>query len=462
MEEEKIALFETAPIPKAVMSLAVPTVLSMIVTVLYNMVDTFFVGQTGDPNQMAAVSIVTPVFLFFMAAGNIFGIGGSSFVSRSLGEKKYDRAKHISSFCLYAGIITGILGAMLMLACMTPLLHAVGTSPNTFGFSRSYLTWIAIGGPAIVVSTAFTNLIRGEGAAKASMVGMMAGTLANIILDPLFILDRFWGIPGLGMGVSGAAIATVLGNIVSIIVYIAHIISKRSVLSIRLQYFTVHNGILREVVSVGLPASAVGILMSLSNILMNNMLVTYGDIPVASMGIAMKANMLAIFVQMGLAMGIQPLVGYNYGAENYQRMKAIMKFTAICVFVSGVILTTVYFIYSRPIVSFFISDEAVIAMGITTLHALMCSTPLIGIMFVLSFSFQGMGKGKAAFILAVSRQGFIFLPCVFLLNKFFHLRGLIYSQPIADLVSIVMSLVMFLWINRALKAGEVSPLGYNV
>ncbi|MBR4463447.1 MAG: MATE family efflux transporter, partial [Treponema sp.] len=188
MDAGKLKLFESSPIPKAVISLAVPTVVSMIVTVLYNMVDTFFVGQTGDPNQMAAVSIVTPVFLFFMAAGNIFGIGGASYTSRSLGEKKYERVKHISSFCLYAGIITGILGAILMLACMTPLLHAVGTSENTFDFSRSYLTWIALGGPAIVTATLLTNLIRGEGSAKSSMVGMMAGTITNIILDPVFIL----------------------------------------------------------------------------------------------------------------------------------------------------------------------------------------------------------------------------------------------------------------------------------
>jgi len=246
---------------------------------------------------------------------------------------------------LAIGFFTIFLGALLMLACMTPLLHAVGTSENTFDFSRSYLTWIALGGPAIVTATLLTNLIRGEGSAKSSMVGMMAGTITNIILDPVFILKSFWGIPGLGMGVAGAAIATVLGNIVSIIVYFVHIISKKSVLSIHFKYFSIHDGILRQVLSIGLPASSVSVLMSLSNILMNNMLVTYGDIPVASMGIAMKANMLAIFVQMGFAMGIQPLIGFNFGAKNYRRMKDVMKFTAVCVFISGTILTIIYFIY---------------------------------------------------------------------------------------------------------------------
>ena len=454
MKNENIEVFENAPVPKAVLSLAIPTVLSMIVVVFYNLVDTFFVGQTGDPNQMAAVSIVTPIFLFFMAAGNIFGIGGSSYISRALGEKHYDKVKNISAFCFYAGILTGIVGAILMLTFMTPLLHAVGTSENTFTFARSYLTWIALGGPAIVISTAFTNLIRGEGAAKASMVGMIAGTVANIIFDPIFILKSFFGIPGFGRGVAGAAIATVLGNLIAIIVYLFHICSKHSVLSINIRFFSVHDRIFREVLSVGLPASVISILMSLSNILMNTFLVTYGDIPIVGMGITMKANMLAIFVQMGIAMGIQPLIGYNFGAQNYRRMKSVMKFSAVCVFIAGVTLTAVYYIFSREIISVFIDNEEVIEIGIIMLHALMFSTPLLGIMFVISFSFQGMGKSLPALILAVSRQGFVFLPSVFILNYFFHLNGLIYSQPIADLVALVIAIVMLLRINKRLLQKE--------
>lgn len=454
MEIKNIDLFEKDPIPKAVLKLAVPTVLGMIVAVFYNMVDTFFVGQTGDPNQMAAVSVATPVFLFFMAAGNIFGIGGSSFLSRALGEKQYDKVKHISAFCLYAGIATGIVGAILMFLFMTPLLHAVGTSENTFGFARSYLTWVALGGPAIVVSTAFTNLIRGEGAAKDSMVGMMAGTIANIILDPIFILDRFLFLPGLGMGVAGAAIATVLGNIVSIVFFFVHVCSKSSVLSIKPKYFAVRGGIFRGVMLIGLPASLTNILMSLSNILMNKYLVTYGDIPVAGMGIAMKANMLVIFVQLGLGMGIQPLIGYNFGARNFSRMKAVIKFAMLCVVSAGLLLTAVYFVFTREIISVFINDEAVIDIGIVMLRALMYSSPFIGIMFVFNFAFQAMGKALPSLALAVSRQGFIFLPCVILLNHFFQLNGLILSQPIADLVAIFMALGMFLWMNKDFKQME--------
>ena len=453
---KNIDVFEKDSIPKAVFKLALPTVLSMIVAVFYNMVDTFFVGQTGDANQMAAVSVATPVFLFFMAAGNIFGIGGSSFLSRALGEKHYDKAKNISSFCLYAGIFTGLIGAVLMFTFMRQILEAVGTSSNTFDFAKSYLSWIACGGPAIVVSTAFTNLLRGEGAAQSSMHGMMAGTIANIILDPVFILDSFLGIPCLGLGVAGAAIATVIGNIVSILFFFFHICSKKanSVLTLSPRYFAIRDGILKGVFLIGLPASLTNILMSMSNILMNKYLVSYGDIPVAGMGVAMKANMLVVFVQLGLAMGIQPLVGYNFGAKNFRRMKAAMKFALICDLIAGFLITIVYFIFSREIIRIFIDDDGVIGMGVIMLRALMMSTPILGIQFVLNFSFQAMGMAKQSLTLAVSRQGFIFFPATIILNSIFGLKGLVYAQPIADYVSILLAIAMFIYMNRDFKKME--------
>ena len=451
---KNIDVFEKDPVPVAVLKLALPTVLSMIVTVFYNMVDTFFVGMTNDANQVAAVSVATPVFLFFMAAGNIFGVGGSSFLSRALGEKKYDKAKHISSFCLYAGIFVGIVGAVLMLTFMKQILNAVGTSENTFGFAKDYLSWIAYGGPAIVVSTAFTNLIRGEGAAQSSMKGMMAGTVANIILDPIFILDSFLGIPCLGLGVAGAAIATVLGNIVSIVIFFFHVAKPSSVLTLSPTYFQIRNGILRGVLLIGLPASLTNILMSLSNIVMNKFLVTYGDVAVAGMGIAMKANMLVIFVQLGLGMGIQPLVGYNFGAKNYRRMKDVMKFSVLCTTIAGISLTAIYFIFTRQIISIFIKDEAVIGMGIRMLRALMVSSPVIGLQFVLNFSFQAMGKAKESLTLAVSRQGFIFLPAIIIFDMLFQLNGLIFAQPVADLCSITLALIMFAVMNKEFRKNE--------
>lgn len=475
---KNIEIFESAPVPEAVLKFALPTVLSMIVAVFYNMVDAFFVGQTGDPSQFAAVNVATPIFMFLMAAGNIYGMGGSSFISRALGEKKYDKVKSISSFCFYAGIITGVLGGALIIWKMTDILKMIGTTQTTAPFARSYLEIIALGGPVIVVANAFTNIIRGEGAAKNSMIGMMAGTVVNIVLDPIFILDRFLGIPCLGMGVEGAAIATVIANIVTIVIYITHAVSKSSSLSLNPRFFKVRGGIFLGVLAIGLPASLTNILMSLSSILTNNFLAAYysvevteagllpliktfadgkaiyGDIPTAAMGVALKANMLAIFIQLGIGMGTAPLIGYNFGAKNYKRMKAFVKFAVLVNVIAGFALTGIYAIFSKQIINVFSTDPGVVEMGRIMIYALMSSTPIIGIMFVLNFTFQALGKGLQSLVLAVSRQGFIFLPTIFIMRKVFGMIGIVFAQPIADAVAVLIALGMFLYMNRNFKKTE--------
>ncbi len=456
-------VFEKDPVPRAVAKLAIPTVASMIVTVFYNVVDTFFVGQLGDPNQVAAVSIATPVFLFTMATGNIFGIGGSSFISRSLGERKLDRAEHISSFCFYGGIVTGLIATVIFLLFMDSILIASGASSYTIVYARQYLSVVACGAPFVVLATAYNNLIRGEGAAKTSMAGMMLGTVANIILDPIFILPDLkignFVIPLLGMGVTGAAIATVLGNMISVVYFLIFIRSGRSILSLRPADFKIGGGIFTGVIAIGLPASLNNVLMSLSNIMMNKMLVQYGDIAVASMGIAMKANMLVVFIQLGLAAGIQPLIGYNYGAKNYARMKSIMKFAMLCNVTIGTILTGIYVIYAREIVNLFIENREVIDTGTLMLRALMVSNPILGVMFVFTFTFQAMGKAVQPLILSISRQGFVFIPMLFIGRAFAGLNGVIFAQPVADFVSIFISLGMFLAISRNFSTADQKYAG---
>ena len=446
---KNLDVFEKDPVPTAVAKLALPTVASMLVNVVYNMVDTFFVGKLADPNKVAAVSIATPVFLFLMAAGNMFGIGGSSFISRALGEKKIDKVKHISSFCFYGGIIVGAIGALFFFTCMPVILSLIGSSENTAPFASEYLLCIAYGAPLIVLSTAFSNLVRGEGAATVSMVGMMAGTITNIVLDPIMIIN-------MKLGVAGAAIATVIGNAVSLVIYMKHVTSKKSLLSVMPSDFRIGERIAASVIAIGIPASLNNILMSLSNIVMNNFLSKYGDIPVASMGVAMKANMLVVFLQIGLGIGIQPLIGYCFGAKNFKRMKSAMRFAMLSNFILGVVMLAVYIFFSRQIISSFISDEQVIKMGVTMLNALMISGPVLGILFVFNFSFQAMGKALQALALSVSRQGFVFLPMLFIGRAVAELNGIIYAQPIADIVSVVIATGMFLVNNRNFKKIEAT------
>ncbi|MBO4759751.1 MAG: MATE family efflux transporter [Spirochaetaceae bacterium] len=436
-------IFESAPIPRAVAKLALPTMLTMLVNVLYNMVDTYFIGRTGDPNQVAAVSIATPVFLFLMAAGNIFGVGGSAYISRSLGERKYERVKSIASFCCYAGIFVGLVIGTIFIIFNKQILTACGASKNTIDFATDYLRWISFGAPFVVLSFAFSNIVRGEGSSKTSMFGQMLGMVVNMILDPIMIL-------GMKMGVSGAAIATIIGNICTCTFYLVYILSsKRTALSISPAEFRMNQGIFSNVFAIGTPASLNNVLMSFSSILMNKFLANYGDIPIASMGIAMKANMFVVFMQLGLAVGVLPLIGYNYGAKNYKRMTSIIRFSAIANLCIGTTLTILYFWLTAPIVKLFIDNQETVSYGIQMVRALQFSMPVLGILFILSNAFQAMGKSIPSMVLSISRQGFVFFPTLILMNKFIGLNGIIYSQPIADIISVFIAIAMFFAIKKS-------------
>lgn len=440
-------LFEKAPVPKAVATMAVPTIISMLVVVIYNMADTFFIGQTNDAMQVAAVSLATPVFMVFMALGNLFGIGGSSAISRALGEKKLKRARNLSSFCCYGSLGLGVLVAAVFIIGINQILNLIGASENTFGYAKDYLIYISFGGPFIMFGTAFGNILRGEGAAKESMIGNMIGTLTNIILDPIMIL-------GLGWGVTGAAVATVIGNIAACLFYLAYFLRKKSSLSIRIQDFCMGEGIAPSVMSIGIPASLNNILMSCANIVLNNVLARYGDTPVAAMGVAMKANMLVVLLQIGLCAGIQPLIGYNYGARNSRRLKKVFWFTGLCAVIMGTALTVFMVAARETVIRAFINDSQVIGYGIQMVIALQLSGPVIGILFLCINTLQGMGKALPSLVLTICRQGLIFIPLVFILNGIFGLEGVIYAQAAADFLSILLSVVICMAIIRQLERPE--------
>ncbi len=455
--KDNTQVFESYRVPKAVATMAIPSMLGMLINIVYNLADTFFVGQTGDSNQVAAVSVSMPLFLFFMAVGNLFGVGGCAFISRSLGEGRTDRVKKISSFCIYTSILCGIVLGIIYLIFKEPLLYLVGASDNTIGFATDYLMWVAIGSPFVVTAICVCNLVRGEGAAKTSMFGMVLGQLVNIVLDPIFILDsgdKLFGISlpfGLNLGVAGAAIATVLGNVCSVIFFLVYFLRGKSILSITPARYTVKDGVAKGVINVGLPASLNNLLMSISNIIVNIVLAGYGDDAIAAMGVAMKANMLVVMLQIGLAQGVQPLIGYCYGAQNYKRMKKCMRFSMICNVIIGAVMTLFYIVFKEAVVGMFIDNDNVIKLGVKMLVALMSPGAVIGIMFIFNFSFQGMGKGFQSLILSVGRQGLIYIPLLFILNSAVGLDGIIWAQAAADFACVIMSAVMWTFINKGLK-----------
>lgn len=446
-KEKREKIFSSYPIPKAVAALALPSVLSSIVNVIYNMADTYFVSLMKNTNATAAVSLTMPVFLFFVAFGNIFGVGGSAYIARSMGEGEKERVKKISSFSIFSSLFSGALLMILILLTINPLIKALGSASDIVTeYSHDYLKYIALGGPMIVTSITASNLVRGEGAAKESMTGLMIGTVTNIVLDPIMILV-------LDLGVGGAAIATVIGNVASVIYYAFYLIKGNSILSCNPKRFSFGDGILKNVIPVGIPAAINNLLMSFSNILLNNYMKDYGEAAVAALGIALKVNMLIAFVQMGIGMGVQPLIGYSYGARNTSRLQGTMKFTMLCTFVFGTLLSIIYLIFTTQIINIFNGehDPQVTEYGVKILRALIISGPFLGIMFTYNFAFQAMAKPLPSLVLSIGRQGIIFIPLVIIMNNLFQFDGIVFAQPAADLFCVVLAVMMFAIVKKNLK-----------
>lgn len=423
-------------ISKAVAKMAVPSVISSLVTVVYNMADTFFVGQTGDPLQVAAVSLTNPIFILMMAFANMFGMGGSAVLSMALGAKNEKRARKTSSFVTYASLIVGILFAVILIVFMDPILAVFGANAETYEFAKGYTFHISYGAPFIIWSAAASFIVRAEGSSKEAMIGSMIGTVANIILDPIFISV-------LNQGTAGAAIATTIGNILASGYYRWYFLKKSKVLSLKWSDFTVRESILTKVCGSGLPTAIFSALMSVSTIVLNQLLVVYGNDPVAAIGIVFKANMFITFLQMGIANGVQPLLGYNYGAGNMKRFRGVESYTKKCCLVAGIAATALYFLFREQIIRLFISDNEVVSYGVDMLVAYMLSGPVIGFLFVNMNCMQSVGRALPATILSVLRQGILLIPLLYLLRALFGLNGVILGQSVTDYIAVILS--FFLW-----------------
>lgn len=432
-------------ISKAVAKMAVPSVISSLVTVIYNMADTFFVGQTGDALQVAAVSLTNPIFILLMAFANMFGMGGSAAASVAFGEKNVKRGKNVCAFVTYASLIVGAAIGVLLLLCMKPILLMFGANAETYLFAEGYTRYIAYGAPFIIWSAAASFIVRAEGSSREAMIGSMIGTIANILLDPVFISV-------LGYGAAGAAMATTIGNMMASVYYLWYFLRKSHLLSIHWKYMKCKDGILVQVCSTGFPTAIFSALMSVSTIIMNQMLSVYGNAPVAAIGIVFKANMFLTFLQMGLANGVQPLLGYNYGAGNRERFIGIEKFTKKCCLIVGILSTVFYFVCREPLIGLFINDEEVIRYGVAMLIAYMISAPVIGILFVNMNCMQSVGRAMPATVLSVLRQGALLIPLLYVLRAAFGMNGIIYGQGITDYIAVGLSMVIWSRIRKGLAA----------
>ncbi|MCD8019243.1 MAG: MATE family efflux transporter, partial [Clostridiales bacterium] len=407
MENE---VFEKMSVPKAYFSLALPVVISMVVSLVYNMVDTFFIARTGNTNLVAGISLSAPIFTFMIALGDILGLGGSSVISRLFGQKSDEDAKRLSVFCFYASFLGGIIVAVVMLLLKTPLLHLLGADAETLPYASQYFTFIVLGAPFIILSYTPSNLLRTEGFAKASMVGTVTGTVINMVLAPVFLC---W----LGMGAAGAAIATVFGNICADLFFVWFLLMKSERLSINPAGFHISFTEIRQILAIGIPASATNFMQSFGVALTNRFLLPYGNDKVAAMGIVMKVNMIAVLILVGFAFGGQPLIGYNYGAGNRKRLKQILSFSYGFEGGIAVFLAILLSLFARPLIGLFMSDPGIIAAGIPMLRMQQAGMLFIAIALVTTVTFQSTGKAGGAVLLSVSRQGILFAFVIWILSQ---------------------------------------------
>ena len=452
MDSKHLEIFRNASVPKAVMLNIIPSVVSMIMVLVYNLADTFFIGQTGDACMVAAVSLATPVFLLFMAIGLLFGIGGTSLISRKLGEGDIDAAGRVASFCFWTGSAVGLAGLAAVQIGIGPVCRIVGATPDTAGYVAQYLRIIALGIPFLIVSNSFSHILRAEGKANLSMQGMILGNMVNIILDPIMIL-------GFGWNVAGAAFATVLGNMVAAIFYISHFVFKKSILSIHIRNYRIGDGIAKGVIAIGVPASLNSILMSVSNITINNFINNFGDMAIAGLGVAFKVNMITVILLIGVGTGIQPVLGFCFGAGNRERFNAVLKFSLLFSVALSVVMTAICYFGAGPIVSAFLDDPDAHSYGMRFARILIISGPILGVLFVLTNTIQAMGAAKPSLILSVSRQGLVYIPVLFLFSKFFDSAAmLVAAQPVTDYIATVISVALYITAYRKYFIHESSHM----
>lgn len=433
MENE---LFEKAPIRKAYFSLALPVVFSMVISLVYNMVDTYFIAKTGNTDLIAGVSLGAPVFTLMIALGDIFGLGGSSVISRLFGQNKYEDGKRLSVFCFYAAIICGVVVTAVMMLFRQPVLQLLGADSHTHPYASQYYTYIVLGAPFIIVSYTPSNLLRTEGFAKASMAGTVLGAVVNMALDPVFISV-------LGLGAAGAAIATVIGNVCTDIFFVCFLLTKSRCLSVVPTGFHVTFAEIGQVLAIGIPASITNFMQSLGIALTNRFLLPYGNEQVAAMGIVMKANLIAVLVLVGFAFGAQPLIGYNYGAGNRERLKQTLSFCYLFECATAAVLTVVLSFAARPLIRIFIDDAAMIEMGVPMLRMQQLGMIFIAVVLVSTVAFQSAGKAGGAFLLSVSRQGAVFAVVIAVASRIAGYYGVLAAQAVSDLLTAVLAVCLF-------------------
>lgn len=446
--QDKNELFETMPVPAALAKMAIPTVISQLITLIYNIADTWFIGQTDNPYMVAASSLVLTVFLMTTALANLFGVGGGSLVVRLLGKREAEEAGKVASASLMMAGAGALAFSVLCLVFMNPLLRLLGASDNTIGYARQYLLFVVvIGGFPTVLSNTMSAMLRNTGYSREAGFGLGLGGILNVILDPLFM---FVLLPD-GYQVMGAAIATMLSNFVAFLYFILTYrrVRNESVLMLPHKFPKIQKESMGSIFSVGVPAAMSLLLYDLTNMVINRLSSSHGDIELAAMGIVLKVERLPLNIGVGICLGMMPLIAYNYATKDHKRMHSFFSAARLAGIAVSAVCVILYRLCAPYIIRAFINDPATVQYGTEFLKARCFATPFMFLSFHMVHFMQAIDKGKYSFCLAVIRQLCLNIPMLFLLNRLFGMSGIIWTQMMADFINVIISYAIYSRVMRS-------------
>lgn len=434
-------VFEEKNISKAIIKVGLPAMLGQLTTLIYNIADTFFVSLTREPATIAAVTLCAPILLIIMSVACIFGMGGSSVIARLLGEDKKEQSGTTMNFCVYAMAIAGVITLISGLAFLRQLAEISGADPDNIAYTCDYLKWLFIGAPFIMMANGFVHLFRSVGLIKESTIGLVLGNAINMVLDYIFIAIFEWG-------TAGAALATSLGFVCATVYYLVCMIHEghkgNQLVPLTPRRFSPNAKMVRSVVSIGIPGALITVLMSVSNIVLNNYIGIYGSDAVAAYGVAYKLDLIPILLSVGLSQGVAPLVGYCYGRNERKRMTDMMKYSILYGTLLGTVFTFAFVLCGKQLAAIFLQNHLLIEQTGYFLKILCLSAPLLGIINMITSYFQALGKAIKSLIITVLRNAALFIPGVIILNHFWKLNGVIAAQPVVEMVLTLICIFMYL------------------
>ena len=443
-QSKKMELLGSTSIPKALLAMGIPTMIGMLVNAFYNLVDAYFVGGLGE-SQMGAISVVYPLGQVVVGLGLLFGNGAASYISRLLGRGDKENADKVASTALYSSVSVGAVIIIISMVFLHPILKLLGATDSILPYAATYAGIYIVSCIFNVFNVTMNNIVTSEGAAKTTMCALLTGAVLNIALDPLFIYV-------FDLGVAGAAIATAISQVVSTCVYLTYIFRKKSVFHFRVKDCTYTKETMSEIFKIGIPTLVFQILTSVSISLINNAAGDYGDSAIAGMGVVTRLISMGSLSVFGFIKGFQPIAGYSYGAKKFDRLREAIKTSILWSTVFCVIFGVILALFPAAIVSRFTKGDAeMIRIGAASLRANGISIMLFGFYTVYSSLFLALGKGREGFILGACRQGICFIPVILLLPIVWGLNGIMYAQPIADVLSAVITVFMAIPLHKKLN-----------